>query len=408
LNKPLNKPLNSQIESRAQSSIDDTLAWLFSKGRFIVKPAEFIEALGRQLIQDGVPVWRVRFSCRTIHPLMAGWSVIWSTDMAQAEIMPARHEFRQLDSYIGSPLAKVVSTGTTYRKNLAELDETVDHRVLFELKEQGATDYLALPVTLSDRSLSTLTLVSDDNDGFTETHIHALERMALYMSPVLEVMVVRHIANAVINTYVGHRTGERVMEGQIRRGDGENISAAIWFCDLRDFTPLTETLQPQALLSLLNSYFEILSAAVVARGGEVLRFIGDAMLIVFPVTGEVSTQRACENAIEAARQGIADMQDFNNNQVDSPQLRFGIGLHIGEVIYGNVGAPDRLDFTVMGPAVNRTARLEGLTKTLGVPLLMSSTFVSSIAADTVSLGYQRMKGVAEAQEVFVLAEHQPA
>jgi adenylate cyclase len=396
------------LQSQAEGGIDDTLAWLFSKGRFIVKPAEFIEALGRQLIDDGAPVWRVRFSCRTIHPLMAGWSVIWSADMAQAEITPARHEFRQLDSYIGSPLAEVVRTGTTYRRNLAELDEAVDHRVLFELKEQGATDYLALPITLSDGSLSTLTLVSDDNDGFTETHLDALERMALYMSPVLEVMVVRHIANAVINTYVGHRTGERVMDGQIRRGDGENISAAIWFCDLRDFTPLTETLQPQALLSLLNSYFEILSAAVVARGGEVLRFIGDAMLIVFPVTGEVSRQRACENAVEAALQGISDMQDFNRNQVDSPQLRFGIGLHIGEVIYGNVGAPDRLDFTVMGPAVNRTARLEGLTKTLGVPLLMSSTFVSSIAADTVSLGYQRMKGVTEAQEVFALAEHQPA
>jgi adenylate cyclase len=396
------------LQSQAAGGIDDTLAWLFSKGRFIVKPAEFIEALGRQLIDDGAPVWRVRFSCRTIHPLMAGWSVIWSADMAQAEITPARHEFRQLDSYIGSPLAEVVRTGTTYRRNLAELVEAVDHRVLFELKEQGATDYLALPITLSDGSLSTLTLVSDDNDGFTETHLDALERMALYMSPVLEVMVVRHIANAVINTYVGHRTGERVMDGQIRRGDGENISAAIWFCDLRDFTPLTETLQPQALLSLLNSYFEILSAAVVARGGEVLRFIGDAMLIVFPVTGEVSRQRACENAVEAALQGISDMQDFNRNQVDSPQLRFGIGLHIGEVIYGNVGAPDRLDFTVMGPAVNRTARLEGLTKTLGVPLLMSSTFVSSITADTVSLGYQRMKGVTEAQEVFALAEHQPA
>ena len=402
------RSVDSQLQSQAAGGIDDTLAWLFSKGRFIVKPAEFIEALGRQLIDDGAPVWRVRFSCRTIHPLMAGWSVIWSADMAQAEITPARHEFRQLDSYIGSPLAEVVRTGTTYRRNLAELDEAVDHRVLFELKEQGATDYLALPITLSDGSLSTLTLVSDDNDGFTETHLDALERMALYMSPVLEVMVVRHIANAVINTYVGHRTGERVMDGQIRRGDGENISAAIWFCDLRDFTPLTETLQPQALLSLLNSYFEILSAAVVARGGEVLRFIGDAMLIVFPVTGEVSRQRACENAVEAALQGISDMQDFNRNQVDSPQLRFGIGLHIGEVIYGNVGAPDRLDFTVMGPAVNRTARLEGLTKTLGVPLLMSSTFVSSIAADTVSLGYQRMKGVTEAQEVFALAEHQPA
>lgn len=393
------------LGKQSDGNIDATLAWLFSTGRFIVKPAEFIEALGRQLIEDGVPLWRVRYSCRTIHPLMAGWSVIWSTDMQRAEFTAARHEFRQMDSYIGSPLAEVVRTGATYRRNLAALDAAVDHRVLFELKEQGATDYLALPIVLSDGEMSTLTLVSNHCDGFTPTQVEAFERLALSMSPMLEVMVVRHIANAVINTYVGHRTGERVMAGQIRRGDGETIKAAIWFCDLRDFTPLTETLQPEVLLSLLNSYFEILSAAVVARDGEVLRFIGDAMLIVFPVTGDVSVQLACENAIAAARQGIADMHDFNNEQVDLPQLRFGIGLHIGEVIYGNVGAPDRLDFTVMGPAVNRTARLEGLTKTLGVPLLMSSTFVSSIAADTVSLGYQQMKGVAEAQEVFVLTEH---
>lgn len=197
---------------------------------------------------------------------------------------------------------------------------------------------------------------------------------------------------------------ERVWSGQIKRGDGEIIRAAIWFSDLRDFTPLTETLKPQDLIALLNSYFEAVAAAVTTRGGEVLRFIGDAMLIVFTVGSSVHTKDACSSAVDAATDAFASLATLNFRRARSnlPTISFGVGLHVGEVIYGNVGAPDRLDFTVMGPAVNRTARLESLTRKSGYPLLMSDDFVNSIEQDTVSLGFHALKGVVEYQEVFAL------
>ena len=196
------------------------------------------------------------------------------------------------------------------------------------------------------------------------------------------------------------------MSGKVRRGDGEVIDAVMWFSDLRDFTPLTESLPPERLLGMLNAYFELVAAAVTARGGEILRFIGDAMLIVFPVSSATSPRAACEAALDGARDAYASLAALNHRRrrAGEPMIRFGVGLHVGEVIYGNVGAPDRLDFTVMGPAVNRTARLESLTKTLGPPLLMSSEFAAQIRAGIHSLGQHAMKGVAERQEVFALDE----
>ncbi len=382
----------------------DTLNWLLQRGRFIAEPIDFVEALGRQLIDAGTPLWRIRFNSLTIHPQMAGWSVIWSTDMPCAVESRASHEYRQRASFIGSPLAHVATTKTAYRRKLDSLDPELDHRLLFDLKEQGATDYLVLPIEFSDGMISSLIFVTTASPGFSDADIESLTRITAHLAPVFEVMVVRHIAKAILDTYVGPRTGERVLAGQIKRGDGETIKAAIWFCDLRDFTPLTESLEPEALLALLNRYFEIISASVVERGGEVLRFIGDAMLIVFPVGEALTTSQACRQAVDAALEAFEQVEAFNVEQASAgePEIRFGVGLHFGEATYGNVGAPDRLDFTVMGPAVNRTARLEGLTKTLGVSLLMSRTFVSLIEDETTSLGLQEMKGVAEKQEVFSL------
>ena len=386
------------------NNIEHTIDWLLQHGRFIAKPTEFVEALCRQLIDNGMPLWRIRFNSLTIHPQMAGWSVVWSTDMAAAVQSQARHEYKQLASYIGSPLAHVTNTKTAFRRKLDSLDPDSDHQLLFELRENGATDYLVLPIALSDGTISTLVFVTTADLGFSDSDIAALTRISEHLAPVFEVMIVRHIAKSILDTYVGPRTGERVLAGQIKRGDGEMIKAAIWFCDLRDFTPLTESLEPDALLDLLNQYFEIVSASVVKRGGEVLRFIGDAMLIVFPVGESLTVSQACSQALDAAMDAFATVESFNLEQVGAglPEIRFGLGLHVGEVIYGNVGAPDRLDFTVMGPAVNRTARLESLTKTLGESLLMSHAFASSIEQQTTSLGLQQMKGVADKQEVFSL------
>ena len=157
---------------------------------------------------------------------------------------------------------------------------------------------------------------------------------------------------------------------------------------------------------MLNAYFETLASAVTAQGGDILRFIGDAMLIVFPVGMASSVDAACRSALDAALDAFAGIATVNHRRRrhGEPEIRFGVGLNVGEVMYGNVGAPDRLDFTVMGPAVNRTARLETLTKDLGVPLLMSGAFAAQLDRRARSLGFHRMKGVADEQEVFALEE----
>ena len=240
--------------------------------------------------------------------------------------------------------------------------------------------------------------------GFSAGDISKFEFLAMFLSPVINVIAIRRMAKTLLDTYIGHRAGGKVLDGLIKRGDGETIDAVIWYCDLRDFTLLTETLEPDELLSMLNTYFEYISAAVSEHGGEVLRFIGDAMLIVFPVDSNVNISHTCKLALDAAIDILRDLKSFNQQRLQQgyPEIRFGIGLHIGQVIYGNVGAPDRLDFTVMGAAVNRTARLEELTKKVGVPLLLSAEFAQNTEVSVRYMGEFEMRGVTQKQEVFAL------
>ena len=381
---------------------NSVLDWLVGDGRTLVDGKRFLEQLGQKLIDCGAPVWRVRLGCRTIHPQFAALSFTWSSDRTQATEIRPRHGFQGNDSYIGSPFQFIAETGGAFRRRLDDLNEESDHRLLFDLAAEGATDYLALPMVMSDGANSTFIVASKLDQGFSDKDIAQFKALALFIAPVFEVLVFRRLTQTILNTYVGPRTAERVLSGQIKRGDGEIIRAAIWFSDLRDFTPLTETLEATELLELLNAYFEAVTAAVTARGGEVLKFIGDAMLVVYPVLETSSKQQACMAALDSAEDVFAGVATLNlrRRRAGQPQIQLGLGLHLGEVIYGNVGAPDRLDFTVMGPAVNRTARLESLTKDLDESVLMSSEFASLVKAKTRSLGYFNLKGVTAKQEIF--------
>jgi adenylate cyclase len=209
-----------------------------------------------------------------------------------------------------------------------------------------------------------------------------------------------------MNTYVGKRTSEKVLAGMVKRGDADVISAALWYSDLRNFTHLTETLPAEQVLEMLNEYFEFVSAAVTARGGEILRFIGDAMLIVFPIDDNMCKQTACNAAIDSAIDARNTLASLNHQRRrhGQPTIEFGVGLNVGEVIYGNVGAPDRLDFTVMGPAVNRTARLESLTRELSCDILFSQKFSELIETRSEFLGNHEMKGISEPQAVYALCK----
>ncbi|MEO8144542.1 MAG: adenylate/guanylate cyclase domain-containing protein, partial [Betaproteobacteria bacterium] len=209
-----------------------------------------------------------------------------------------------------------------------------------------------------------------------------------------------------LDAFVGPRISARILEGQVKRGDGDRIEAAFWYSDLRGFTALSESLPPAQLLQLLNDYFENCAAAAAARGGEILQFIGDAILIVFEIKRPEDEADVCNAALDAAVDAFASIAVVNHRRrrAGLPEIEFGLGLHLGTVTHANVGAPNRLAFNVVGPAVNKTARIQSLTKDAGVPLLLSEEFASHIKRPLRSLGRRDLRGVAGAHEVFTVQD----
>lgn len=221
------------------------------------------------------------------------------------------------------------------------------------------------------------------------------------LTVIVETQTHRRIVRALLDTYVGHRTGERVLSGAVKRGDGETIRAVIWNCDLRGFTTLSDALPRDLLLDLLNQYFEIMVNAVSAEGGEVLKFIGDGMLAIFELREGDNLAQRCAAALRAARATVALRHRI---AAGLAEIRYGLALHLGEVTYGNIGAPNRLDFTVIGAAVNHATRVEKVAAKLDRRIVTSASFAAAAAAPLVSLGTHSLPGVLEPQEVFTLSE----
>jgi len=224
-----------------------------------------------------------------------------------------------------------------------------------------------------------------------------VRQVAIPLARLTEIYGLMRKSRNILEAYLGRQAGEKVLEGQIRRGDGEDIHAVIWFCDLRDSTVLADSMSRGDFLRLLNEFFECVLGPVLARGGEVLRFIGDAALAIFPVDGNEA--EACARAVRAAQDARGCMQAANAKR--SRPLAFGIGLHMGDVLYGNIGTPTRIEFTVIGAAANEAARIESLTKTLGVPLILSAPVARHVPGCR-PLGLHRLRGVGEPVELFTL------
>lgn len=421
---PASPSLEDALSGRLEGwSLAPVLIWLLTEARKLSEPGPLIDALAGQLAAVGAPAWRLRIGMRTIHPQSIGIAVIWQRGKGPAEEVSVAHGVLETDAYRGSPIERFNQTCKTVRYRLDRLNPETDHRVLFELAGQGATDYVIQPMSFSDSRLHFLAVATDGAGGFTDLDITKFGLLAESLAQHFEIISKRRLSQTLMDTYLGHRTGQKVLDGLIKRGDGEAIEAALWYSDLRNFTALTDALPPERLFDMLNAYFEFVSSAVGARGGEILSFIGDAMLIIFPFgpadptepgepadpgdagrAGEAREREVCQAAVDSAIDAFDSLAtvNFSRRRNNQPEIRFGLGLDVGKVIYGNVGAPERLAFTVMGPTVNRTARLEALTKTAGRPLLMSDRFAGNIAEAVTSVGHFEMKGIAEPQEVFAL------
>jgi adenylate cyclase len=231
-----------------------------------------------------------------------------------------------------------------------------------------------------------------------------IEGVIAPLARVAEIYALRRTAANLLDAYVGHDAGERILAGQIRRGDTETIHAVIWLSDMRGFTALADSISPERLIEVLNRYFDCQVPAIIAHGGEVLKFMGDGLLAIFPTRGDVGS--ACGAALTAAldvekriagsgRQGESDI---------GVVLRFGVALHLGEVLYGNVGGGNRLDFTCIGPGVNLAARIEALTSKTGHPILASSDFARHCEAQLVPVGEFLLRGFSAAETIFAVSE----
>ncbi len=384
-------------------SLEPVAAWLLTDGRRITDPRLFIAALAERLDAVDARVDRIYISSPTLHPQLLALGVSWSRGHG-VQIWSREHGIQLSDAFVGSPMQYVQQHQQMLHQAIAATPTEGEHPIWQDLRAAGMRDYLAIPMVLGNGRQNVLTIATCDPPGFDDGDVARLSALANLLTPLIELMVGRRTTLGLLDTFVGKRTSERILNGQVRRGDGERIDAAFWYCDLRGFTALSETLPTDQLLRLLNDYFEYCAAAAASRGGEILQFIGDAILIVFEITSPEHRARVCAAALDAAIDAFDTIAVVNNRRrrARQPQIEFGLGLHLGTAMHGNVGAPDRLAFNVVGPAVNMTARIQEMTKSLHIPLLMSSDFAQLVDVPVVSVGTHAMRGIGSAQELFRL------
>ena len=387
-------------------SLEPVAVWLLTEGRQIRDPSELLTELTTRLDAAGARIDRMRISSRTLHPQLVALGVVWNR-AGGVETWNGPHGVQESDAYMGSPLQFVNQQMQVFRKRLIGEAGQDDHAVLNDLRAEGMTDYMAVPMVFSSGTSNAMTLATTAPQGFSDADQQRYVALANLMAPVFEVINLRRTTLGLLNTFVGQRISERILQGQVKRGDGERIEAAFWYSDLRGFTSLSETLPTGELLHLLNEYFEYCAAAAASRGGEILQFIGDAILIVFEIDTPEKEAEVCGAALDAAVDAFASIAVVNHRRRRSGQslIEFGLGLHLGNVTHANVGSPDRLSFNVVGPAVNMTARIQELTKETGVPLLLSAEFARLLPHRALrKVGRYDLRGIGKAQEVFTLVE----
>ena len=375
--------------------------WLMGDGRKLSNPIEFLEGFAGQLRAAGIDVGRITTGVPVLHPQLFSVSALWQVDKGASERVYRAEQASSSSSPLNhSPIRQAYEGGGPVRCRLTEPARENEFSILPDLRRDGFTDYIVLSVPFSDWTHKALSLATARPEGFSDADIALFDALVPALAFNLEIQMLRRTARTLLDTYVGRLSGSRVLDGQIRRGTGETIHAVICLCDLRGFTSLSEALPREALIDMLNSYFGPICDAVAEHHG----FIGDAMLAIFPV--DTDAMVACRNALAAARAAQAALARENDRrlQTGAPRIDYGVALHIGDVMYGNIGSDTRLDFTVIGPAVNLTARIENLCRDLGHKPLLSADFAAASGVAAQSLGLFALKGVGAKQEIFAVRE----
>jgi adenylate cyclase len=381
--------------------IKTVVDWLAAGATSGARSEDVLDELCRAMLACGVPLWRVAVFVTTLHPDIMGRSFIWQ-EQSGVKVTAAPFEMMQTATYLDSPVVAVYASRQPIRRRIADPDCPDDFPIVRDLRAEGATDYAAFPLSFFDGTVHVATWTTRQPGGFTAKQFADIEAVIAPLARVAEIRALRRTAGNLIDTYVGHQTGEKILAGKIRRGYVEAIRAAIWLSDMRGFTTLSERLPPQDLIDLLNRYFGAQVPAILEHGGEVLKFMGDGLLAIFPIAGEADAGAVCRRALACAREAearIAELPPTAGTEV----TRFRLALHAGEVMYGNIGGGNRLDFTCIGPAVNLAARLEKVAAKLGETIVASADFAGHLPDEFARRGEFPVAGFAAPQIVYGLA-----
>jgi len=406
----------------------NTTKWLIAEAKNIPLPPVLINKFIDQLNRDGFSILRSNIRLDSLHPQVDVINYRWKSKevnetvpMDKFKVNTNVYDYKNgivtelfwgygainQPAYSISPWPDVIEKGLILRRRIHPEETVFEFSIYKDLQELGVSDYLAFPIEFRSGIRNAMSLATNKSGGFTDTEVEIIMELSYLLILHLESYQERQITKTLLTIYLGSKTGERVLKGKIRRGDVEKVEAAIWFSDLRGFSNLSNQIESEGLIQLLNEYFDTMATIIVQYDGEILKFIGDAVLAIFPLTISSTSREVCHNAFRAAQKANSELETLNRSRSRQqlPLLNHGIGLHLGIVQYGNIGALNRLDFTVIGQAVNLASRLEGLCGRLGKRTLTSETFANYLEEEDLAfLGEYELKGFSKPQRIFSLNE----
>lgn len=394
----------------SRQNLDDLHTWLLHEATRIDSVMLMFEEFMWRCVAADLGIDRCTLHMGTLHPRVIGFSWFWNAKDQLCDEIAADAGAISDAAFTRNPLYNVIIQGQTMKVDLETEAGRNSTPLMGELAEEGYTAYIALPLSASGETFNAMTFATTRPGGFPLGEKDRIRSLIDLLALHVERHIVQRIARNVADTYLGPIAGQRVLDGKIRRGDGEAIDAVVFISDMRGFTQLADRLSGPEVTAILNAYFDRISEAVLSHGGDILKFMGDGILAVFDqkVFGEGAAANA---AVKAARRALAAIEEFNQAPPDGlpdlalwHPLKIGIGLHRGEVFFGNVGGEERLDFTVIGRAVNETSRVESLCKPLGQELLLTEPVRNALSGDLQinlnAMGEHALRGVGKPVAIF--------
>jgi adenylate cyclase len=394
----------AQLNSVDQAMIDDLFWWLCDGAPPSADARQIVGGICEKLTAAGVPVHRFALFIYTLHPNIRGRRFSWTPDNG-LEVLSATFSVFTTEEYHNNPLPHVIDTKTPVHRKLCDPDCPEDYKILAELKQQGYTDYMCQPLVFTTGEVHVVSYSTKTPGGYDADAVAALERVRLPLARLTETYMLRLNAATLLSTYVGRNCGAQILHGRIRRGDTDILESVILFADLKNFTETSNRLGGKQVIELLNYFFDAVGPSLEEHGGEILKFMGDGLLAIFPIGEGDDVGQRCEQAVAAVVSARARLKEVNLvlEAEGLPAADFRCSLHVGDIHYGNIGSANRLDFTAIGPGVNLAARLLAKASSLGEDVVVSQSVAAHLAGKARPAGKVDLRGFDAPQPAYSLS-----